>query len=166
MAGRQQLIGSRPSLAPRRPVRTRFCLDSTLYLAITAASRYSRALREVHCTSAQAASSGTNGSGDTHLAENSDSEDAIQLLDEAEALERVEFDPGVDSKDAWDPPKPMTSFLEKHFNRSLSDAEREAIMKDFPKGDQETGHCTSRSSSRPVSEPRIHSSQDGSQRWW
>ena len=27
--------------------------------------------------------------------------------------------------------------------------------------DQETGHCTSRSSSRPVSEPRIHSSQAG-----
>ena len=27
--------------------------------------------------------------------------------------------------------------------------------------DQETGHCTSRSSSRPVSEPRIHSSQEG-----
>lgn len=88
---------------------------------------------EMQCTSAQAASSGTDGSGDTHLAENSDSEDAIQLLDEAEALELVEFDPGVDSKDAWDPPKPMTSFLEKHFNRSLSDAEREAIMKDFPK---------------------------------
>ena len=67
--------------------------------------------------------SGTDGSGDTHLAENSDSEDAIQLFDEAEALEFVEFDPGVDSKDAWDPPKQMTSFLEKHFNRSLLDAE-------------------------------------------
>ena len=26
----------------------------------------------------------------------------------------------------------MTSFLEKHFNRSLSDVEKEAIMKDFP----------------------------------
>ena len=88
---------------------------------------------EVQCTSAQAGSSGTDRSGDTHLAENSDSEDAIQLLDEAEALELVEFDPGVDSKDAWDPPNPITSFLEKHFNRSLSDVERDAIMKDFPK---------------------------------
>ena len=88
---------------------------------------------EVQCTSAQAGLSGTDRSGDTHLTENSDSEDAIQLLDEAEALELVEFDPGVDSKDAWDPPKPMTSFLEKHFNRSLSDVERDAIMKDFPK---------------------------------
>ena len=27
----------------------------------------------------------------------------------------------------------MTTFLEKHFNWPLSDAEREAIMKDFPK---------------------------------
>lgn len=27
----------------------------------------------------------------------------IQLLDEAEVLELVEFDPGVDSKDTWDP---------------------------------------------------------------
>ena len=88
---------------------------------------------EVQCTSAQAGSSGTDGSGDTHLAENSDSEDAIQLLDKAEAIELVQFDPGVDSKDAWDPPKPIMSVSEKHFNRSLSDVERDAIMKDFPK---------------------------------
>ena len=56
----------------------------------------------MQCTSTKAGSSETDRSGDTHLAENSDSEDAIQLLDEAEALELVEFDPGVDSKDADD----------------------------------------------------------------
>ena len=55
---------------------------------------------EVQCTSAQVGLSGTDGSGDIHLAENSDSEDAIQLLDKAEALKLVEFNPGVDSKDA------------------------------------------------------------------
>ena len=27
----------------------------------------------------------------------------------------------------------MATFLDKHFNRSLSDAEKEAILKDFPK---------------------------------
>ena len=26
----------------------------------------------------------------------------------------------------------MSGFLEKHFNRALTDSEREAIMKDFP----------------------------------
>ena len=88
---------------------------------------------EMQCTSAQAGLSGADQSGDTHLAENSDSEDVIQLLDEAEALELVEFDLGVDSKDAWDPPNPIMSFLEKHFKQSLSDVERDTIMKDFPK---------------------------------
>ena len=59
--------------------------------------------------------------------------DQVELLDEAEALELVEFDPSIDPKEAWDPPKAISNFLDKHFNRSLSEAEREAIMKDFPK---------------------------------
>ena len=88
---------------------------------------------EVQCTLAQAGSSGTDRSGDTHFAENSDSEDTMQLLDEAEVLELVDFNQGVDSKDAWDLPKPITSFLEKHLKQLLSDFERDAIMKDFPK---------------------------------
>ena len=46
-----------------------------------------------------------------------------------EALELVEFDP----KDTWDPPDAMASFLQKHFNRSLEEGEKEAILKDFPK---------------------------------
>ena len=60
-------------------------------------------------------------------------EDTVQLLEEAEALELVEFDPSVEPKDAWEPPMAMTSFLERHFNRSLEEGEREAILKDFPK---------------------------------
>ena len=54
-----------------------------------------------------------------------DDEDSIQLLDEAQALELVEFDPSVEPKDAWSPPPAMTSFLEKHFHRSLEEGERE-----------------------------------------
>ena len=56
----------------------------------------------------------------------------MDLLDEAEALELVEFDPKVNSKDTWEPPHGIATFLERHFNRSLSNEEREAIMKDFP----------------------------------
>ena len=53
----------------------------------------------------------------------------ITFLDDAEPLELVEFDPTVNPKE---PPKPIVTFLEKHFNRSLPDDERESIMKDFP----------------------------------
>ena len=60
-------------------------------------------------------------------------EDVVQLLDQAEALELIEFDPTVDHKDTWKPPQAIQAFLEKHFNRSLSEEERSAIMKDFPK---------------------------------
>ena len=45
--------------------------------------------------------------------------DSIQLLDESEALELVEFDPSVEQKGAWVPPQVIVTFLEKHFNRAL-----------------------------------------------
>ena len=60
-------------------------------------------------------------------------EDLVELLDDSEALELVEFDPSVDSKDAWTPSHAISSFLGKHFNCALTEEEREAIMKDFPK---------------------------------
>ena len=60
-------------------------------------------------------------------------DDYVDLLSNAEALGLVEFDPAVDPKDSWVPPKIMVDFLTKHFNRSLSDAERQAILSDFPK---------------------------------
>ncbi len=60
-------------------------------------------------------------------------EDYVDLLDSAEALEFVEFDPSVDPKDSWPAPSSVATFLEKHFNRSLSSEEREAIIKDFPR---------------------------------
>ena len=33
----------------------------------------------------------------------------------------------------WEPPQTIRNFLEKHFNKSLSEGERESILKDFPK---------------------------------
>ena len=48
-------------------------------------------------------------------------------------LELVEFDPSVEPKDSWKPPTSMSSFLEKHFNKTLSEDETSAIMKDFAK---------------------------------
>ena len=57
----------------------------------------------------------------------------MDLLDEAEALELVEFDPKVDPKDTWRAPQVIAIFLERHFNRSLSTEECEAIMEDFPR---------------------------------
>jgi len=60
-------------------------------------------------------------------------EDVVDLLDESEALEMIEFDPSVEPSDTWQPPASISNFLEKHFNRSLSEDEKEAIMKDFPK---------------------------------
>ena len=41
-------------------------------------------------------------------------EDMIELLDEKEALELVEFDPTVEAQSTWDPTKGMLSFLEKY----------------------------------------------------
>ena len=64
---------------------------------------------------------------------NSEDEDKLDLLSDAEALELVEFDPAVEPEDAWEPPKSMASYLEKHFNKPLARAERMAILKDFPK---------------------------------
>ena len=58
-------------------------------------------------------------------------EDRVDFLSESEAMEVIEFDTTVDPKDSWMAPSTMTSFLEKHFNRSLSDHKREA--KDFPR---------------------------------
>ena len=45
----------------------------------------------------------------------------------------VEFDPSMDPRDTWKPPQVILAFLEKNFNCSLAEEEREAIMKDFPK---------------------------------
>ena len=65
--------------------------------------------------------------------DNHQDEDVVDLLDDNEALELMEFDPSVDAPTTWTPLEAMTSFLEKHFNRCLADSEREEILNDFPK---------------------------------
>lgn len=69
----------------------------------------------------------------SELSYQSEGEDTVDLLDEAEALELVEFDPSIEPSGSWEAPKTVKMFLEKHFNRTLSEDEREAIRKDFPK---------------------------------
>ena len=65
-------------------------------------------LLEGQHASAQAGLNGTGESRDIQT-ENSNSHEAIQLCNEAEALELVKFDLHVNSKDIWDPPKLMMS---------------------------------------------------------
>ena len=60
-------------------------------------------------------------------------DDVIDLLDDSEALELIEFDPTVETTNTWDPMQAMLSFLEKHFNRCLTDDERASILSNFPK---------------------------------
>jgi len=60
-------------------------------------------------------------------------EDVVELLSDSEAQEFTEFDPAVEPQGMWDPPTAMASFLERHFNHSLSEKEKEAIMTDFPR---------------------------------
>ena len=87
-----------------------------------------------------ASSSGLSAEEETYAGPSSskrtreeDEEDSISLLEESEALEYVEFDPKVDPKNTWEPTPAMEKFLERHFNRSLTSDEKEAITKDFPR---------------------------------
>ena len=60
-------------------------------------------------------------------------EDFVDLLDEEESLELVQFDPTVPNENAWEAGEKIDSFIEKHFNHTITAEERDAIMKDFPK---------------------------------
>lgn len=73
--------------------------------------------------------------GEEEDPEEGENPERLELLDDTEALEMIEFDPSISPKDTWETPKQMGDFLRKHFNRSLSEAEKEAILKDFPKPD-------------------------------
>lgn len=55
---------------------------------------------------------GPSGSKPTSEADghtDDDPEDVVEMLDPSEALELVEFDPSVDPKDAWKPPKAISA---------------------------------------------------------
>ena len=59
-------------------------------------------------------------------------EDVINLLDNNEALELVEYDPSVSAPAMWTTSEVMISFLEKHFNCCVDDSERDKILTDLP----------------------------------
>ena len=60
-------------------------------------------------------------------------EDVIHLLDDAEALELVQYDPTVQDETVWEANETINTFLEKHFLHPLAPDERDRIRKDFPK---------------------------------
>ena len=60
-------------------------------------------------------------------------EDVVELLDEEESLELVQFDPTVPDENAWEAGEIINSFIEKHFKHAITAEERNAIMEDFPK---------------------------------
>jgi len=60
-------------------------------------------------------------------------EDFVELLDEEESLELVQFDPTIPDKNAWEAGEIINSFIEKHFKHTITAEERNAIMEDFPK---------------------------------
>ena len=62
--------------------------------------------------------------------ESDDDEDVLEYFDKEEA---AEFDPTVTDANTWEAGKVIDTFFSKHFNRSVTSDEREAIMKDFPK---------------------------------
>ena len=59
-------------------------------------------------------------------------DDIIIRLSNPEMQEFSDFDPTVEPEGTWDPPRAIVAFLEKHFNRCLSNVDREAILDDFP----------------------------------
>ena len=60
-------------------------------------------------------------------------EDVVDLLDDNEALELVEYDPSVSTPTTWTPSEVIISFLKKLFNCCVDDIERDKILSDFPK---------------------------------
>lgn len=79
----------------------------------------------------------SSGTSNSEVGCRSEEEDVVSLLDESEALELIEFDPSVKPADTWEPPQSILGFLEKYFNRALTEEERDAIKKDFPRPNSE-----------------------------
>ena len=54
-------------------------------------------------------------------------EDYVDLLDEGESLELIQFDPTVEDENAWDAGEVINSFVEKHFKRTITAEEKEPL---------------------------------------
>ena len=75
------------------------------------------------------------GSSSSHgqAEEEEEEEDVVDLLDESETLELVQFGPTVGGDNTWEVGEMIKDFLQKHFKRTLQPEEQEAMMRDFPK---------------------------------
>jgi len=62
-----------------------------------------------------------------------DDDDVLQMLEEGEALELVQFDPTVEGVNSWEAGEIINTFLSKYFAKALDQKEIDKIMKDFPK---------------------------------
>jgi len=58
--------------------------------------------------------------------------DVVNLLDDGEAEQFCEFEPEVKDPQSWQPPPSVVKYLEKHFNKTLTETEREAILSEYP----------------------------------
>lgn len=76
---------------------------------------------------------GSSCTQDQEVEGDDNEEDVIHLLDDAEALELVQYDPSVQDETAWEANETINAFLEKHFLQPLASDERDRIKKDFPK---------------------------------
>ena len=82
----------------------------------------------------QLGSSSSQGqAGEEEGEKEEEEEDVVDLLDESETLELVQFDPTVGGDNTWEAGEAIDDFLQKYFKRTLQPEEREAIMRDFPK---------------------------------
>ena len=56
----------------------------------------------------------------------------MDLLDEGESLELIQFDPTVEDENAWDAGEVINSFVKKHFKRTIT-AEERSYYEEFSK---------------------------------
>ena len=59
-------------------------------------------------------------------------DDHVAMHDEESKTMFAEFNPEIEQPNTWDPPKQMSAYLEKHFNKSLKAEEAEVILEDYP----------------------------------
>ena len=64
--------------------------------------------------------------------ESDEESDVVNLLNDVEAEQFRDFDPEVKDPQKWQPPPSVVKHLDKHFNKSLSETDRQAILNDYP----------------------------------
>ena len=69
---------------------------------------------------------------ESERASQSQDDDRVVIHDEESNTMFAEFNPEIEQTNSWDPPKQMSAYLEKHFNKNLKGEEVEAILEDYP----------------------------------